>query len=227
MIPTAIRYGLERGSVLGALAGPVPFSIATDHFKYWIHQNPSFDWHTLTESSFFTDMATSISKFEEVIGSDEPLKDFRKAGGKMITYHGLADLLIFPRGTYHYYNQVLQGNYKETQKFYRFFPYPGNSHCGGGVGPQIDAEALFSDLVQWVENGVAPDYVVAQQTIPVARTRKICMYPNVEVYNGSGSKDDESSFQCQERKKDNLIDTLTIGKPYEPDRPANHNDHDH
>jgi hypothetical protein len=215
-------YGLERGTVLGALAGPVPFSIATDHFKYWIHQNPSFDWHTLTESSFFTDMTTSINKFEETIGSDEPLKDFRKAGGKMITYHGLADLLIFPRGTYHYYNQVLQGNYKETQKFYRFFPYPGGSHCSGGVGPQIDAEALFSDLVQWVENDVAPDYVVAQQTIPVVRTRKICMYPNVEVFIGGkgGSTDDESNFQCQEQKKDNLIDTLAIGKPYEPDLPG-------
>src|SRR5262245_27242707 len=119
-------------------------------------RSTGIDWHTVTESSFFTDLATSINKFEEVIGSDEPLKDFRKAGGKMITYHGLADPLIFPRGTYHYYNQVLQGNYKETQKFYRFFPYPGGSHCTGGVGPQIDAEALFSDLVQWVENAVAP-----------------------------------------------------------------------
>ncbi|TMH63737.1 MAG: tannase/feruloyl esterase family alpha/beta hydrolase, partial [Betaproteobacteria bacterium] len=47
-----------------------------------------------------------------------------------------------PPGTYHYYNSVLQGNYKETQKFYRFFPYPGQGHCGGGTGPAIDAEAL-------------------------------------------------------------------------------------
>src|SRR5262249_11238028 len=180
-------YGLERGTSFGGLAGTNPFPIATDHFRYWIHQNPSFDWHTVTESSFFDDMMTSINKFEEVIGSDEPLKDFRKAGGKMITYHGLADQLIFPRGTYHYYNQVLQGNYKETQKFYRFFPYPNNAHCGGGTGPLIDAEALFSKLVDWVENGVAPDYVVARQTVPAARTRKICMYPNVLAYSGSGS----------------------------------------
>jgi len=220
-------YGLERGAPLGGLAGsnPVtgaaaPFPIATDHFKYWIHQDPSFDWHTVTESSFFTDMMTSISKFEEVIGSDEPLKDFRKGGGKMITYHGLADQLIFPRGTYHYYNQVLQGNYKETQKFYRFFPYPNNTHCGGGTGPLIDQEALFSKLVNWVESGVAPDYVVATQSSPVVRTRKICMYPNVEVYSGSGSTDDQSNFQCQELKKDDLIDTLAIAKPYEPDLPG-------
>jgi len=43
------------------------------------------------------------------------------------------------------------------------------------------------------------------------------MYPNVEVYNGSGSKDDDSNYQCQEQNKDDLIGTLTIGKPYEPD----------
>jgi Tannase and feruloyl esterase len=216
-------YGLERGTPLSGplgLAGPVPFSIATDHFKYWIHHNPSFDWHTVTEASFIGDMLTSIAKFNDVIGTDDDLKDFRKAGGKMITYHGLNDSLIFPRGTYHYYNSVLQGNYKETQKFYRFFPYPGNGHCGGGTGPQVNAEALFSTLVNWVEHGIEPDYVVASQASP-ARTRKICMYPNVPVYAGSGSTDDQANFHCDEQKKDDLIDTLTIGNQFETSTKAN------
>jgi len=213
-------YGLDRGASLLGLAATNPFSIATDHFKYWIHQNPSFDWHTVTESSFITDMLTSIAKFNDVIGTDDDLKDFRKAGGKMITYHGLSDQLIFSRGTYHYYNSVLQGNYKETQKFYRYFPYPGNGHCGGGNAPLINAEALFSTLVNWVENGVEPDYVVATQTTGLppgvtTRTRKICMYPNVPVYNGSGSTNDQASFHCEVRNKDDLIDTLDIGKQFE------------
>jgi hypothetical protein len=48
------------------------------------------------------------------------------------------------------------------------------------------------------------------------------MYPNVEVFiGGTGSStDDESNFQCQEQKKDSLIGTLAIGKPYEPDLPG-------
>jgi hypothetical protein len=216
-------YGLERGTPLSgffALAGTIPFTIAVDHFRYWIHQNPSFDWHTVTEASFLNDMLTSIAKFNDVIGTDDNLKGFRNGGGKMITYHGLSDVVIFPRGTYHYYNSVLQGNYKETQKFYRFFPYPGNGHCGGGTGPQIDAEALFSTLVNWVENGIEPDYVVASQASP-ARTRKICMYPNVPVYNHSGSTDDQANFHCEEQKKDDLIDTLEIGKQFETSTKAN------
>ena len=209
-----VWYGLERGASLLGLAGTNPFSIAVDHFRYWIHQDPTFDWHTVTEASFVNEMLTSIAKFNDVIGTDDDLKAFRKAGGKMITYHGLSDQLIFPRGTYHYYNSVLQGNYKETQKFYRFFPYPGNAHCGGGAAPLINGEDLFSALVNWVENGVEPDYVVATQSSP-ARTRKICMYPNVPAYNGSGSTNDQASFQCQERKKDELIDDLEIGKQFE------------
>src|SRR5205085_6681738 len=135
------------------------------------NRDPWFDWHTITYDSFVTDILTSITKFNDVIYTDDDLNAFLAAGGKMITYHGLADQLIFPRGTYHYYNTIAQGNYQDTQTFYRFFPYPGNAHCGGGTGPQINAEALFSTLVDWVERGVAPDFVVASQTTPVARTR--------------------------------------------------------
>jgi hypothetical protein len=72
--------------------------------------------------------------------------------------------------------------------------------------------------VSWVEDGVEPDYIVATQPASLSnpvRTRKICMYPNVLVYNGSGSTDDEANFRCEERKKDDLIDTLTIGKQFE------------
>jgi len=217
-------YGLERGASLLGLAGTTPFSIATDHFRYWIHQNPAFDWHTVTETSFFPDMLTSIGKFNDVIGTDDTLWNFRLAGGKMITYHGLADQLIPPRGTYHYYNSVLQGNYTTQQTFYRFFPYPGVAHCGGGTGPQLDAEALFSALVNWVENGIAPDYIVATQTTPVFRTRKICMYPNVPMYIG-GSTDDQASFRCMYQFQDSLgtgfFNTLKIGDQYETSRNAN------
>jgi hypothetical protein len=217
-----VWYGLERGASLsGGLAGTNPFSIATDHFRYWIHQDPNFDWHTVTYASFVSDMLTSIAKFNDVIGTDDDLNAFHAAGGKMITYHGLADPLIFSRGTYHYYNTVAQGNYAATQTFYRFFPYPGNGHCGGGAAPLIDGEALFSTLVSWVENGVAPDFVVASQTSPVARTRKICMYPNVPAYNGSGSTDDQASFHCEVRNADDLSGTLTIGPQFETSTKAN------
>jgi hypothetical protein len=204
-------YGLERGASLGGLAGPLPFSIAVDHYRYWIKQDPAFDWHTVTEASFFDDFVTSIEKFNDVIGTDDDLKDFRKAGGKMITYHGLFDQLIMPRGTYNYYNRV-KGSIEDKQKFYRFFPYPNAAHCGGAG---LDAEQLFSSLVDWVERGIAPDYLVAQ--VSPTRTRKICKYPDVQVWNGFGSIDDHTGFACKARKKDDkpLLEQDKIDKQFE------------
>jgi hypothetical protein len=38
-----------------------------------------------------------------IIGTDNPnLFGFRNAAGKMITWHGLADRLVFPQGTVDY-----------------------------------------------------------------------------------------------------------------------------
>ena len=46
-------------------------------------------------------------KFFAVTGTDNPdLRVFKAHGGKMITYHGLADTIIPSRGTYNYYNRV-------------------------------------------------------------------------------------------------------------------------
>jgi Tannase and feruloyl esterase len=205
-------YGLERGASLAGLAGPSPFSIAVDHFRYWIKQDPAFDWHTVTEASFFDDFLTSVEKFNEVIGTDDDLRDFRKAGGKMITYHGLFDQLIMPRGTYNYYNRV-KDSLSDKQKYYRFFPYPNAGHCGGAG---LDEGQLFSALVNWVEHGVEPEYLVAQ--VSATRTRKICKYPDVQTYNGIGSIDDHNSFTCQVRKKDDkaLLEQDKLDKAFEP-----------
>ena len=60
--------------------------------------------------------------------------------------------------------------------------------------------------MNWVENGVAPDFVVGSQNLGggATRTRKVCMYPNVPVYNGSGSTDDQANFTCQVQNSDPL-----------------------
>jgi hypothetical protein len=202
-----VWFGLERGASLSGLAGTNPFSIATDHFRYWIKQDPAFDWHTVTKASFVDDFVTSELKFQDVIGSDQPdLTKFRNAGAKMIMYYGLHDSLIFPRGAYNYYNRVasIMGGISAIQQFYRFFPYPNNGHCGGGAGPAINNTDLFGALVNWVENGLAPDFIVASQNLGggAMRSRKICKYPDVQIYDGTGSTDDQANFECQLRTAD-------------------------
>jgi hypothetical protein len=208
-------FGLNRGASLsGGLDGTTPFSISTQWFQYWVYQNPSFDWHTFTETSFNPALILSETKFHDVLGTDNPdLSAFQANGSKMITYHGLADQLIFPDGTYNYYNRVTtqMGGLKATQKFYRFFPYAGNSHCGGNTqmpnAVLINSNDMFAALVNWVENGVAPDSIEAYNATTSATstvTRPVCMYPNKLVYDGFGSTSVASSFACKTETTDPL-----------------------
>jgi hypothetical protein len=211
-------FGLERGTVDTILDAPPPagpFSISTQYLQYWVNQNPAFNWQTITEATFGSQFRTSELKFHDVIGTDDPnLFAFRDHGGKMIIYHGLADFLIFPRGSYNYYNRVTErmGGLTEVQKFYRFFPYAGNTHCGGNPGqpnaPLINGTDLFNALVNWVEHSVAPDSIVAYNAPTLAAAtvvRPVCKYPDKLVYDGVGSINVESSFVCEHETTDPLM----------------------
>jgi Tannase and feruloyl esterase len=63
---------------------------------------------------------------------------------------------------------------------------------------------MFAALQRWVENGAAPDKIVATRfkvdgdpTSGVARTRPLCPYPQVSRYQGSGSTDEAANFACK------------------------------
>ena len=207
-------FGLEPGTSLAFLDGASPFSISTQWLQYWVEQDPSFDWHIIREATFPNYFTQSELKFHDVLGTDNPdLRAFRDNGGKMILYHGLADFLIFPRGSYNYYNRVedVMGGLKQTLVFYRFFPYPGNGHCGGNPtqpnAPLINSNDLFSALVNWVENDVAPGSIIAYNNANKAMatvSRPICKYPDKLVYKGTGSTNEAANFTCVEQNNDPL-----------------------
>jgi hypothetical protein len=54
--------------------------------------------------------------------------------------------------------------------------------------------------------------------VSATRTRKICKYPHVQVYDGSGSVADHESFTCRVRKKDDqaLLEQDKLDKRFEP-----------
>jgi feruloyl esterase len=71
-------------------------------------------------------------------------------------------------------------------------------HCGGGPG--LNSFDALTALENWVEGGIAPDSLVASHVGPgTARTRPICSYPKIAVYNGAGNINDATSLSCQER----------------------------
>ena len=200
-------YGQSRGADLNTMAGsrgtplkPEPFIFANDWLRYYLTQNPQFDWTTVTPAAYQLLWDQSGEQYRIVIGTDNPdLTAFRDRGGKTIIWHGWADQLITADGSIDYYKRVQQqmGGAKKTAEFARFFLAPGVAHCAGGPGPQ--PTGVLDALLTWVEDGKAPETLMAtrrDQTGAVTRSRPLCQYPLVAKYKGTGSTDDAANFVC-------------------------------
>jgi feruloyl esterase len=195
----AIFPGFEPGSELGwqFAAGPMPTALATDQFKYVVFKNPGWDYKAL---NFDSDIALADMLDNGTNNATDPnLKTFFEHGGKLLQYHGWADPLISPLNSVNYYQSVekAMGGSAKIKDSYRLFMVPGMSHCQGGEGPS-NFDTLGA-LEQWVENGMPPARIEASriQNGKADRTRPLCPYPQVAVYNGKGSSDDAKSFSCK------------------------------
>jgi feruloyl esterase len=179
-----------------------PFSIPLNYFKYMALQDPGWDWRSLdfSDPQSFALLNDASHRLGPILNSTDPdLTAFKRLGGKLILYHGWIDANIAPRNSIAYYQAVQEamGGEPETQSFLRLFMVPGMGHCGGGPGPNtFDALAA---LEQWVENGKAPDRITASHVSSgaVDRTRPLCVFPRVAVYQGRGSTDDAANFECR------------------------------
>ena len=108
---------------------------------------------------------------------------FRRRGGKLMLYQGLADALVPPSSTFEYYNALrdAMGGQRRTDRFARLFVVNGMNHCTGGPTP--DSSAMILQMVRWVENGTAPESILATDR-DGARTRPAFKYPLVAKYVG-------------------------------------------
>lgn len=206
--------GLEPGSEplwFVPLNPARPFDIPLSHYRWLVFRDSTWDWKTfdLSHSSDARAFDESQARLDPILTATNPNLDaYRARGGKLIQYHGWADMLIAPRNSIDYYTSVVQrladgrtqkDALADVDRFYRLFMVPGMGHCAGGSGPnQFDAEAA---LERWVEAGVAPEKIIATHstTGTVDRSRPLCPYPQVAVYSGTGSTDDASSFVCRSR----------------------------
>lgn len=197
-------YGLEKGAPLsGGLSittcstpsncTGIPFPVSTEWISQFILQNPSADITQMSHEQYQQILEYSRKKYDPIIGTNKPdLSTFKQAGGKLVTWHGLADQLIFPKGTEKYYNEVEELD-SSVRDFYRLFFAPGVQHCEGGNG-EIPVDPLES-VVNWVEKGIAPETLLGK-TEDGSKSRKLCPYPLVSVYKGGDSRD-ASSYACE------------------------------
>jgi len=197
VFPGYMRGGeLGRGSwIVGTDVPPrnAQHGIQAPFFRNFVFDDPNWDWKTF-------DFDKGVALADRKVGGDvnqinPDLKKFQDHGGKLIQYHGWSDPAISPLNTVNYFASV-QTKMGNTQDFYRLFMMPGVGHCSGGSGPSdFDRMAVITD---WVENGKAPEQIVASHTTggKVDRTRPLCAWPKIAKYKGSGSTDEAASFTC-------------------------------
>ena len=167
-----------------------------------LHWGPSettasttWDWRTFD----FDKDNNRFNRPENLImnATDPHLDKFLAHGGKLLLYQGWADQMVPPANIIHYFESVEEVFGPKTADSVRLFMAPGMGHCSGGDGPNTFDKIGVLD--RWVEQGQAPESIVASHSTDgkVDRTRPLCPYPQVAEYKGSGSIDDAANFICK------------------------------
>jgi len=190
--------GLERGSETGwaTLSGTKPMALADETYKFLVFQDANWNYLTFNPER---DIATAVKNAGPMMDAIDPnLKPLFSHGGKVLMYHGWADPGIAPQNSVRYYNSVVDKLGKAaTSNSIRLFMVPGMGHCQGGDG--TSTFGMIDAISKWVEQGKAPDRIEASRVRggQTERTRPLCPYPQVAVYNGSGSTDESANFSCK------------------------------
>lgn len=237
-------WGLPKGTPLTSMAETkcdytddgeatcvgAPFSIAQDYVKLFLFKRPNdqVNLSDVTHQQYADLFQKSRQEYESFLGSRDPdLSAFARSGGKMITWHGLADQLIFPNGSRKYYESVLhhfrqhdvryqsihalqnkedaQESPRDVTDFYRYYEAPSVAHCMGGSGPypgqMTDVGGAFEQLVSWVEEGLKPDVLdgVSDDRDDGRLTRPICMWPKVAKWSGTGDWRQAENWGCEHK----------------------------
>lgn len=173
--------------------------------------NGAFGYKSLSYAQFAHawDRGVALDSAFANINTDQPdLSAFAARGGKILTWHGLADVLVPPQNTINYYNRVAaaMGGFPAVQNFYKLYLVPGggrasiNGTPNQSANPPAVAEGqLYALLTAWVEQGTAaPDSIVVQTPAgaPAVRSRPVCAYPLKAVY-GSGDPNLATSYSCR------------------------------
>ena len=135
--------------------------------------------------------------------TDPDLSGFAEAGGRMITWHGLADAIV-PHGyTVDYFTRLRETHGAALEDFNRLFLIPGMDHCGIQAGPGITSAGFdpLSALENWIATGEAPQALMTTRaaTEDTAEwSRPVCAWPQRAVHDGTGDWRLAESFSCRD-----------------------------
>jgi len=150
-----------------------------------------------------------VTSNSPAVNNSTDISAFINRGGKLIFYHGLSDSGPPWPYTLKYFNDVAaqHGGLSGVASFMNLYLVPNMGHCGGNAA--TDRFDMLAPMVNWVENGVTPDSIVASGTsfsstqgtltgLPTTRSRPLCLYPKTLRYTAGPGGDISiaSSYSC-------------------------------
>lgn len=168
----------------------------------------NFSMDTDAPKIFATSGAYSESSWSFMTPPDETnLGALKRRGAKLMVYHGTSDPVFSSNDTTDWYQRLMAANGGDASNFARLYTVAGMNHCSGG--PAADQFDMLTPMIAWVEQGKAPDSVIAtardasnalpNSEVPAnwgaGRTRPLCPYPKVARYK-SGDVNSAASFSC-------------------------------
>ncbi len=138
------------------------------------------------------------------------MSQLRNRGGRILVYHGVSDAVFSVNTSINWFRDLNAAQGGTAADFARVFPVPGMAHCS--AGPATDQFDVITPLVRWVEEGIAPDRILASvrgagnsgavnAELPndwaADRTRPLCPYPQVARFVPGGNVEQASSFVCR------------------------------
>lgn len=173
-----------------------------------------------------------VTAHSPAVNNSTDISAFVDRGGKLIFYHGLSDSGPPWPYTVKYFLDVAQrlgetnqgtddqasaDSVRQAGDFMKLYLVPNMGHCGGNAA--TDKFDMLTPMVNWIENGVAPDTVTAtgvnfsstQGTLtglPTTRSRPLCPYPQTLRYTGPAGGDISiaSNYKCVGGEIDRLDD---------------------
>ena len=216
---TLLFPGMNPGSEILCAEGLYdgePFAYSEHWFRYVVHNNKSWDpaTYSLADAEFAEDLNPA-----GVRTWPSSLSAFEARGGKMITFQGGQDNQITSFNTPRFYDHLATGmdySYDRMDQFLRFFRISGMFHCNSGPGAWVVGQSggsaaqgpfdrehnVLAALVEWVEQGVAPDTITGTKFLNdsaemgVSFKRRHCRWPLRNIFVG-GNSSDLASWKCR------------------------------
>lgn len=218
----ALGSEAQNGVLFGVTTTPA--ALGTSWVSSFLYNSTDWDFHNF---SYATVQLADALNPGNATANNFDISPFQSRGGKLIHYHGYADGYIPTYSSIYLYKQIQQTLLPQginLDDFYRFFLVPGMQHCAdsvndapwvfGGQDQELSDTGYsvpgFMDpehdvllaLMRWVENGTAPDQIIAtkfandSETGEVVRQRPLCPWPQVAKWDGAGNVNVSGSWEC-------------------------------